>query len=61
MTLNVDTDSSRLADRVRQLEHTLDVALIALDAAASMREREAARCAIREALKTRRSLSLTRR
>lgn len=56
MALNSDIDHTRVVERVRQLEYTLDVALKALDASASMRDREAARCTIREVLVKRRTL-----
>lgn len=54
--LNVDSENARLVERVRQLEHVLDDALRALDAQATMREREYACTQIRESLKTRRTL-----
>ena len=51
-----DVGGARLVERVRQLEHVLDDALRALDARATMREREYARTQILESLKTRRTL-----
>lgn len=56
MRLNEDVGNGNLAQRVRELEHALDVALAGLETSATQREREAARETIRRALRVRRSL-----
>lgn len=61
VSIRMDPQVERLSRRIRELEHTLDDALAALDTSASMGQRERARQSIRNALMRRRTLKGQRR